>query len=1273
MTDILQKSVIVEKEPASASDQLLELPGIKRFVEKLTSDTEKDHFRRHLRKYINMYMPDAPWEVSTTNRYTIDTQEASVTARKWIRKGDTIRHLSGIQVPLTKEEEKNLDLTRRDFSIVMSSRKRTPSLFLGPARFANHDCDANARLQTKGPNGMSVVAAKDIEVGEEITVTYGEDYFGIDNCECLCATCETFERNGWAKEENEDDPETEAGTRETEVEGRSTRFRRRLATDSTPSSGSQTPVPGSVSPATSMIEKRKLQATERLQSKSASPKPKRTEAARLKLAENRRNSSQLSQEVRPEDIGTTRRKSHDSSHSSPGRSTASSAMDGASYSTIATSVSEQVQSAQQQEKHTDGTDAFRAEPASTPSRFGVVTRDGNLTSILGGSPTKANHETVNMANVLDSPSQPNNGFSYDQTTGQPANTPVVSELVAGFAETVRPSHHASQSPGRSTTSVPRPSKRKTADRRRGDYTLTNQLLCTPYSRWVECRVCESDFVQEAAYQTKSSCPRCERHSKLYGYKWPKTDKEGKYDTEERVLDHRTVNRFVFPDEEKEIAKGKDKALKRLLAERQEMETSSDGHWEEEENEQGRKRRVFRPSLGKRKIEEYDSSADDATPRKRKNRAVDKPRTNVKGNMRGMMSKRRAYKVVKRIGPSKVQQQQLAKPKRKYIRTGLYSRDPTVKAAAQRKLQTNIVTSRPPKVSRKSKFKAKQEALEKPVSSKAKAKVKPAAKVEKKLMLPAGVKPSRWKGWALVPVTGREKEVRKTYDAEGQRVESATSSPEDSPAKGSPARDHIVYENPARLYAKPAPALPSPIPAPSSKEKRIGRPPKPGGKRYKELYGNKQVNTSTEGPQQSSKQHNTKDSTRTSARKTKPQPATEPDSPSSLLTHTPPRLDMTIDDWLPNPYSPQKPQFRASARKVVDSDSDNDDPIPGSTSSAKTNPTPPKQLRKPTSKPSVKPAQASKQNVADSEGSLNEQQDKFVGATPDRDESNELYSSSSSADSDASSFRSATFVSDSEADSDAASESDDDAPRKSTDTSRVPKRRGKTRAASPSRRSLRVPKPITRAEQDASLEASASTMRPQRNSRRHTLPANAFVQSTPASDAIRSVSMSTGKGKLRRPGPPKVAGLPIGWVYLDDVSTTADMTSTDDQQPKGAPAPSAKPDMNASTEAETKAKAPIKAPAGLAFSQSPWETHAAKLRAATLKAKEDIDERGRSWTALESLYVPQIRAELGAQRLNEMKTERLRDGTWERAIMGAIDWASTRPLIFYTALLEKVLS
>ncbi len=99
---------------------------------------------------------------------------------------------------ITPEEEAELSKRKKDFSIVISSRSKCANLFMGPARFANHDCDANARLMTTGQAGIEIIATKNIEVGDEITVTYGENYFGEDNCECLCKTCENNFAHGWA-------------------------------------------------------------------------------------------------------------------------------------------------------------------------------------------------------------------------------------------------------------------------------------------------------------------------------------------------------------------------------------------------------------------------------------------------------------------------------------------------------------------------------------------------------------------------------------------------------------------------------------------------------------------------------------------------------------------------------------------------------------------------------------------------------------------------------------------------------------------------------------------------------------------------------------------------------------------------------------------------------------------------------------------------------------------------------------------------------------------
>ena len=149
------------------------MPGLKKFVDGLNSEKQKEDFRRHLRRYINIYLPDCPWEVSSTNRFTVVTHEAAVTARMVIKKGQTIKYLCGLQILITEEEEEVLKKSRRDFSIMLSSRSKAPSLFLGPARFANHDCGANARLSTSGRDGMDIIALRQIEIGEEVTVTYG--------------------------------------------------------------------------------------------------------------------------------------------------------------------------------------------------------------------------------------------------------------------------------------------------------------------------------------------------------------------------------------------------------------------------------------------------------------------------------------------------------------------------------------------------------------------------------------------------------------------------------------------------------------------------------------------------------------------------------------------------------------------------------------------------------------------------------------------------------------------------------------------------------------------------------------------------------------------------------------------------------------------------------------------------------------------------------------------------------------------------------------------
>jgi hypothetical protein len=83
----------------------------------------------------------------------------------------------------------------RGFSIVESARLG-PCMYLGPGRFVNHDCQPNCQLTAKSGMAMTFRVVKDIQVGEELTTFYGPNYFGVGNCECLCATCERY-GEGW--------------------------------------------------------------------------------------------------------------------------------------------------------------------------------------------------------------------------------------------------------------------------------------------------------------------------------------------------------------------------------------------------------------------------------------------------------------------------------------------------------------------------------------------------------------------------------------------------------------------------------------------------------------------------------------------------------------------------------------------------------------------------------------------------------------------------------------------------------------------------------------------------------------------------------------------------------------------------------------------------------------------------------------------------------------------------------------------------------------------
>lgn len=87
--------------------------------------------------------------------------------------------------------DSDIRIGENDFSIFHKQRSCKQSVYLGPAAYINHDCESNATFRSIGePTYVNVSTIKSILPGEEITVNYGNKYFGYNNKDCACITCE---------------------------------------------------------------------------------------------------------------------------------------------------------------------------------------------------------------------------------------------------------------------------------------------------------------------------------------------------------------------------------------------------------------------------------------------------------------------------------------------------------------------------------------------------------------------------------------------------------------------------------------------------------------------------------------------------------------------------------------------------------------------------------------------------------------------------------------------------------------------------------------------------------------------------------------------------------------------------------------------------------------------------------------------------------------------------------------------------------------------------
>lgn len=82
--------------------------------------------------------------------------------------------------PLTEEEFNNLSEKEKHYT---SREGGHYLLFLPPARFVNHSCDANTN-----PKNKCDIAIKDIKKGEEVTTDYAKDNIPNLNMKCNCGS-----------------------------------------------------------------------------------------------------------------------------------------------------------------------------------------------------------------------------------------------------------------------------------------------------------------------------------------------------------------------------------------------------------------------------------------------------------------------------------------------------------------------------------------------------------------------------------------------------------------------------------------------------------------------------------------------------------------------------------------------------------------------------------------------------------------------------------------------------------------------------------------------------------------------------------------------------------------------------------------------------------------------------------------------------------------------------------------------------------------------------
>ena len=164
-------------------------------------DEEKMELGEHLKKYLRSLTDESGFVLVKCDRYSMEGHlGAKVLSTKGWSKGEKIHGLVGSSRDITEDFEEELIQRKVSTScIIRSERSKSLLVVIGPISFINHDCKPNSKFVSLSRKLVGLQALRDIEPGEELTISYGTDYFRRENKNCECKRCEVQKRGVFGK------------------------------------------------------------------------------------------------------------------------------------------------------------------------------------------------------------------------------------------------------------------------------------------------------------------------------------------------------------------------------------------------------------------------------------------------------------------------------------------------------------------------------------------------------------------------------------------------------------------------------------------------------------------------------------------------------------------------------------------------------------------------------------------------------------------------------------------------------------------------------------------------------------------------------------------------------------------------------------------------------------------------------------------------------------------------------------------------------------------